>query len=199
MELEHQRSANTLLVSQKGQLSVELSQACAARQAQANEVHKLRTSYTELANSVRMLESNGEELRSLKSFLTKTDEYSGQQIIQAVHDLNSEILQLAAAVSDEFPLSRRSPGLWKESHCEFIREAIGDGMLALLRDGDHEDDPTIVQLAVQAWEVWCCRQVLDSFCAGAPPEIDRFLNDVFREMQSSGKLFLSIILCVRPG
>jgi hypothetical protein len=191
MELEHQRSANTVLVSQKGQLSVELAQACAAHRAQATEVHNLRTSYAELANSVRTLESSGEELRSLKSFLTKTDDYSGQQIIQAVHDLNSEILQLAATVSDEFPLTRRSPGLWKESHCEFVREAIGDGMLALLRDGDHEDDPTIVQLAIQAWEVWCCHQVLDAFCAGAPPEVDRFLRDIFHEMQSSGEnLFL---------
>jgi predicted nuclease with TOPRIM domain len=190
MELEHQRSTNTLLVSQKGQLSVELAQACAARQAQANEVHKLRTSYAELANSVRTLESNDEELKTLKSFLTKTDDFSGQQIVQAVHDLNSEILQLAAAVSDEFPLTRRSPGLWNESHCEIVRQAIGDGMLALLRDGDHENDPTVVQLAIQAWEVWCCRQVLDSFCAGSPPEVDRFLNDIFREMQSSGKYSL---------
>jgi hypothetical protein len=197
MELEHQRSANTLLVSQKGQLSVQLTQTCAAHRAQATEVHNLRTSYAELANSVRTLESSGEELRSLKSFLTKTDDYSGQQIIQAVHDLNTEILQLAAAVSDEFPLTRRSPGLWKESHCEFIRSAIGDGMLALLRDGDHEDDPTIVQLAVQAWEVWCCHQVLDAFCAGAPPEVDRFLHDIFREMQLSGEIiFFSIVLVV---
>ncbi|KAN0139021.1 hypothetical protein V8E53_003409 [Lactarius tabidus] len=185
MELEHQRSANTLLVSQKGQLSVELAQTCAARQAQATEVHKLRTSYAELASSVRTLESNGEELRTLKSFLTKTDNFSGQQIIQSVHDLNTEILQLAAAVSDEFPLSRCAPGLWKESHCELVREAIGDGMLTLLRDGDHENDPTVVQLAIQAWEVWCCQQVLDAFCAGIPPEVDRFLNDIFREMQSS--------------
>ncbi len=192
MELEHQRSTNTVLVSQKGQLSVELAQACAAHQAQATEVHNLRTSYAELANSVRTLKSSGEELRSLNSFLTKTDDYSGQQIIQAVHDLNSEILQLAAAVSDEFPLTRRSPGLWKESHGEFVREAIGDGMLALLRDSDHEDDPTIVQLAVQAWEVWCCRQVLDAFCAGAPPEVDRFLHDIFREMQSSGENFFLV-------
>ena len=190
MELEHQRSTNSLLVSQKGQLSVELAQTCAAHRAQATEVHNLRTSYVELANSVRTLESSGEELRSLKSFLTKTDDFSGQQIVQAVHDLNTEILQLAAAVSDEFPLTRRSPGLWKESHCEFIREAIGDGMLALLRDSDHEEDPTIVQLAVQAWEVWCCRQILDAFCAGAPPEVDRFLQDVFREMQLSGECFL---------
>lgn len=187
MELEHQRSANTLLVSQKGQLSVELAQACAARQAQATEVHKLRTSYAELASSVRTLESNGEELKTLKSFLTKTDDFSGQQIIQAVHDLNTEILQLAAVVSDEFTLSRCAPGLWKESHCELVREAVGDGMLALLRDGDHENDPTVVQLAIQAWEVWCCQQVLDAFCAGIPPEVDRFLNDIFREMQSSGR------------
>ncbi|KAH9068381.1 hypothetical protein EDB83DRAFT_2518731 [Lactarius deliciosus] len=135
MELEHQRSTNTLLVSQKGQLSVELAQACAARQAQATEIHKLRTSYAELASSVRTLESSGEELKTLKSFLTKTDDFSGQQIIQAVHDLNTEILQLAAAVSDEFPLGRCAPGSWKESHCDLVRDAIGDGMLALLRDG----------------------------------------------------------------
>ncbi len=187
MELDHQRSANTLLVSQKGQLSVDLAQACAARQSQAIEVHKLRTSYAELASSVRSLESSGEELRTLKSFLTKTDDYSGQQIIQAVHDLNTEILQLAAAVSDEFSLSRCAPGLWKESHCELVRGAIGDGMLALLRDGDHENDPTVVQLAIQAWEVWCCQQILGAFCAGVSPEVDRFLNDIFREMQSSGR------------
>jgi len=48
MELEHQRSANTVLVSQKGQLSVELSQACAAHQAQATEVHNLRMPVTAL-------------------------------------------------------------------------------------------------------------------------------------------------------
>ncbi|KAH9058417.1 hypothetical protein EDB87DRAFT_1626649 [Lactarius vividus] len=187
MELEHQRSANTLLVSQKGQLSVELAQACAARQAQATEIHKLRTLYAELASSVRTLESSGEELKTLKSFLTKTDDFSGQQIIQAVHDLNTEILQLAAAVSDEFPLGRCTPGSWKESHCDLVRDAIGDGMLALLREGDHENDPTVVQLAIQAWEVWCCQQVLDAFCAGVSPEVDRFLNDIFREMQSSGR------------
>ncbi|KAH9037823.1 hypothetical protein EDB85DRAFT_1934721 [Lactarius pseudohatsudake] len=185
MELEHQRSANTLLVSQKGQLSVELAQACAARQTQATEIHKLRTSYAELASSVRTLESSGEELKTLKSFLTKTDDFSGQQIIQAVHDLNTEILQLAAAVSDEFPLGRCAPSSWKESHCDLVRDAIGDGMLALLREGDHESDPTVVQLAIQAWEVWCCQQVLDAFCAGVSPEVDRFLNDIFREMQSS--------------
>ncbi|KAI9440000.1 hypothetical protein H4582DRAFT_1944372 [Lactarius indigo] len=185
MELEHQRSTNTLLVSQKGQLSVELAQACAARQAQATEIHKLRTSYAELASSVRTLESSGEELKTLKSFLTKTDDFSGQQIIQAVHDLNTEILQLAAAVSDEFQLGRCAPGSWKESHCELVRDAIGDGILALLREGDHENDPTVVQLAIQAWEVWCCQQVLDAFCAGVSPEVDRFLNDIFREMQSS--------------
>jgi len=135
----------------------------------------------------RATESNGEEHKTLKSFLTKTDDFSGQQIIQAVHDLNTEILQLAAAVSDEFPLSRCASGSWKESHCELVRDAIGDGMLALLRDGDHENDPTVVQLAIQAWEVWCCQQVLDAFCAGVSPEVDRFLNDIFREMQLSGK------------
>jgi len=111
--------------------------------------------------------------RSINALLVSQKD---QPIMQAVHDLNTEILQLAAAVSDEFPLTRRSSGLWEESHCEFIRETIGDGMLPLLRDGDHEDDPTVVQLAIQAWEVWCCwgtlnvcaPGVVSDYNAGAP-------------------------------
>ena len=77
-------------------------------------------------------------------------------------------------------ITPRSTGMWRESHCEFVRGAIGNGMPALLRDGDHEDDPTVVhwRLAVQAWEVWCCLQFLDAFCVGVPPKVDRFLHDI---------------------
>ena len=59
-------------------------------------------------------------------------------------------------------------------------------MLELLRECDHNGDPTVVQLAIQAWETWCCKQILDSFCFGLPPEISKFLNEVFREMQLVG-------------
>lgn len=59
-------------------------------------------------------------------------------------------------------------------------------MCDLVKDGDHEQDPTVVQLAIQAWEVSCCRQIFEAFCWGIPPQVDQFLSEVFREMQITG-------------
>ncbi|THH14265.1 hypothetical protein EW146_g6049, partial [Bondarzewia mesenterica] len=181
--LEHQQSSNSHLLSQNSRMQGELEQARNARRMQASELQELRSSYANLTSSMRTLESNNEELATLKSFLNKTDDYTGSQILQAVQDLNTEIVQLAASVSEEFPLSRRNGDLSKESDCEIVRNSIGEGMLELLKDGDHEEDPTVVQLAVQAWEVWCCKQIVHSFCFGVSPEVDRFLSEVFRDMQ----------------
>jgi hypothetical protein len=111
--------------------------------------------------------------------------------VQSVQDLNTEIVQLAAAVSEEFPLSRKDPPVWTSAQLEMARAALGDGMLALLKDSDHEEDPSVVQLAVQAWEVRCCEAILNSFCFGVTPEVDQFLHAIFEEMQTSGKCLLA--------
>ncbi|KAA1467668.1 hypothetical protein DENSPDRAFT_257400 [Dentipellis sp. KUC8613] len=185
LELENQRGNNALLLRKKSQLEGQLGQARSVQQAQSSEIHELRSSYADLSSSVNTLAVHNEELATLKSFLSKTDEFTGAQILQAVQDLNTEIMQLAATVSEEFCLSRRNGDLSKESDCEIVRNSIGEGMLELLRDGDHEQDPTVVQLAVQAWEVWCCRQILDAFCFGVPPDVDRFLSEIFHGMQTA--------------
>ncbi|KAI0041180.1 hypothetical protein FA95DRAFT_765878 [Auriscalpium vulgare] len=128
------------------------------------------------------------ELAALRSFHDKTDDLTGAELVQSVQDLNTEIMQLAAAVADEFPLARCADtdmDADASADCALVGDALGPGLLALLRDRDHADDPTVVQLAVQAWAVWACRQTLDAFCAGMPPDADRFMQAVFREMQAS--------------
>ncbi|EKM58409.1 uncharacterized protein PHACADRAFT_193527 [Phanerochaete carnosa HHB-10118-sp] len=73
---------------------------------QSADLAALRTAYGALAAShasvQQALRERNEEVSSLRTYLTKTDDMSGAQLIQAIRDLNSEILQLAASVADEF-------------------------------------------------------------------------------------------------
>ncbi|CCL98779.1 uncharacterized protein FIBRA_00784 [Fibroporia radiculosa] len=146
-----------------------------------------RTSYDSLLASYtltrRTLHDRTEEVASLKSFLSKTDEWSGAQLIQAIRDLNSEIVQLAASVAEEFAsaLDRRLD-LSRQSDRDLVNTALGPVMMNLLVTRDHAGDPTLVQFAIQAWEVCCVGRVLDSFCFGLPSDIDQFLTNVFEHM-----------------
>lgn len=131
----------------------------------------------------RALHERNEEVASLKSFLSKTDEWSGAQLIQALRDLNSEIMQLAASVAEEFsPSLDRRVDLSRQSDRELVNSALGPIMTNLLATRDHVGDPTLVQFAIQAWEVCCVGRVLDAFCFGLPAEIDQFLSSVFERM-----------------
>lgn len=49
------------------------------------------------------------QLRSLDVFLTKTDTWSGAQVIQAVVDLNAEITHFAASATESCVFERRTP------------------------------------------------------------------------------------------
>lgn len=202
--LEFQRRSVTHLLSETNTLQSHLSQSEQAYRSQSAELEQLRSSYADLSSSAHTGTNSGvdataisAELASLKSFLNRIDDYTGSQILQAVQDLNTEIVQFAAAVSEEYPLGQGGGGtgggeLWRESDREIIRRAMGEGMCDLVKDGDHEQDPTVVQLAIQAWEVWCCRQVFEAFCWGIPPQVDQFLNEVFREMQITGTYLASL-------
>ena len=139
-----------------------------------------------------------EELASLKSFLSKTDDWSGAQLLQALADLNAEILQLAASIADEFAPSlradTRAPSAAKERDREIVGPALGKEMLKLLERREHAEDPTLVQFALQAWEVWCVSKVMEAFCYGLPAEVDEALKLLFERMQREGELPSSTVM-----
>lgn len=144
----------------------------------------------------RALHERNEEVASLKSFLSKTDEWSGAQLIQALRDLNSEIMQLAASVAEEFsPSLDRRVDLSRQSDRELVNSALGPIMTNLLATRDHVGDPTLVQFAIQAWEVCCVGRVLDAFCFGLPAEIDQFLSSVFERMHRIGQFSSYVSVC----
>ncbi|KAH9885822.1 hypothetical protein C8Q73DRAFT_669395 [Cubamyces lactineus] len=166
------------------------SQAFHSAEAALSDPKRLRILYTALRatyNDARQtIISQAEELGSLKSFLSKTDDWSGAQLLQALADLNGEIVQLAASVSEEFSAMLRAhedePSLAKERDREVVEDALGPEMIRMLEDRIHAGDPTFVQFALQAWETRCVARVLDTFCYGLPQEVDKAFMLIFEHM-----------------
>jgi hypothetical protein len=99
-----------------------------------------------------------------------------------------EIFQLSALIADEFAENfGRAIDHSRPSHRALITQALGEPMLRLLAERDHTEDPTLVQFAVQAWEVHLCAKIFDSFCYGARPEVNDFLSQIFEQMHKSGR------------
>ena len=135
-------------------------------------------------------------------------------------DLNGELARLASAVSEYFVVGsdidsdcsdnasvgmKSSPRLpndkaGQETH-DRLKEALGSTFYHLIFTcSNPSSDPSLlVQYAIQAWQVWCCSQILDGFCFGLPGEAERLLTDVWESMKREGmSLFFSISILVFP-
>lgn len=179
------------LAAHNAELEHALEVAHAAVRQQHTELARFRgendTLRIERAHSAHALEQRAAEVRSLQSFLTKTDGWTGAEVIQAAEDLNAEIMQLAAGVADTLAggLERTSDAT-DAADTALVGEVLGEPMLRLLATRDHAADPLVVQLALQAWAVHCCAYILDAFCTGLPPNVDAFLARLFERMHHFG-------------
>lgn len=151
------------------------------------------------------------QLRSLDVFLTKTDGWSGAQVIQAVEDLNTEIAHFAASATEICVFdrqlaasharrgSRRGRGGYSNVDGRAFKgamlsvdEAAGvapwldPSFVKILASRDHEQDPVLVQLALQASVATCCARSLSLFCVGFPSKLDGMLTRVLAHMQITG-------------
>ena len=127
--------------------------------------------------------------RSMDVFLTKTDNWSGAQIIQAVDDLNAEINQFAAAATESCSYAKRSGAkapLVVSPEQENITPWLGPALSRILALRDHTQDPILVQLALQASIVTCCARSLSLFCVGFPSKLDALLTRILAHMQTTG-------------
>ena len=165
------------------------------------DIVALRTAYDALSASHTLvqqaLRERNEEVTSLRTFLTKTDDMSGAQLVQAIHDLNSEILQLSASVADEFAGTFNRRGNYaRQSDRDKLNPAIGVRTIEILEEQDHQADPTFVQFALQAWEVACVGEIMIPFCCGAPDQIQRVLSAVFQRIQECGEWLYQALINV---
>ncbi|KAG0704037.1 hypothetical protein DFH29DRAFT_849421 [Suillus ampliporus] len=122
-----------------------------------------------------------------QAFAGKADALSGGEVVRLVDELNQEILQTTAFISDSFDFAR------KPEHRDEIKEAsartselIGPAVTSLLGTVQHGEDPILIQIALQAATVEFSRWIImtwdfDGLQAEQP--LAEIYNDV-RETES---------------
>ncbi|KAG1737857.1 uncharacterized protein EDB91DRAFT_1139489 [Suillus paluster] len=145
-----------------------------------------------LRNELQALQAKFNDQTTLLSDRTreltgKADVLSGAEVIRLVDELNQEIMQTAAFISDSFDFAR------KPEHRDEIKEAsartselIGPAMTSLLGTVQHGEDPLLIQIALQAATVEFSRWIImtwdfDGLQAEQP--LAEIYNDV-RETES---------------
>ncbi|EJD06534.1 uncharacterized protein FOMMEDRAFT_165309 [Fomitiporia mediterranea MF3/22] len=161
-----------------------------------------RTLDAENAELRRVAEERKLEVRSMERFLTKTDRWAGSDLVQAVKDINSEILQFAAAASEAMQPptnstttavgSRRNtpspspvPGTSRRKALERVAARFGSKMRQCLEKRDHSQDPTLLQYALQACICQCISHAMSAFCFGSTGKLESHLSKIYSHMHAS--------------
>lgn len=129
--------------------------------------------------------------KSMETFLTKTDLWSGAQVIQAVQDLNSEILQFAASAVELCTFVKQRPTQPKMSQTQNeVSSRLGVSLTRTLFTRDHSQDPMLVQIALQGCISYCISRALSSFCIGYQSKANITLTQLYTHMFQSGEMVL---------
>ena len=124
--------------------------------------------------------------------MNKYDNVAGEDVIALVQEINLKILDIAATVSEGVTLQsgeRSAPPL-NHREMERVTIAAGQKLDRYLRKKDHSQDPTLVQLAIQATLV----RLSDSFFTSWPIPQNSSLGpgfwDIFEHMRRHGMFYL---------
>ena len=145
------------------------------------------------SDSLSSISTAGDEqrarARTADVYLTRTDTWSGAQVLQAVHDINSEILQFAAAATEVCTFDRNArPSSSRAIQAMHDTSArLGPNLARMLANRDHSQDPILVQLALQGCLTLCVTRALSSFCVGFPSKSDSLLHQIHHRMALAGK------------
>ncbi|PBK65422.1 hypothetical protein ARMSODRAFT_1087364 [Armillaria solidipes] len=136
----------------------------------------------------RLLDSRGKELESTRPFLDKTDAYSFAEIKSMMESLNSEILQLAAYMSDTLTDKGERREITDEEANHAMKRAkryLDDRILALLmrRDANDVGQNGVLQVAFQAALLFECTTYLRLW--GLDPAENKMLRELYARVQES--------------
>ena len=136
------------------------------------------------------IEEERARARVQETYHSRLDSWSGAQVLQAVHDLNSEILQFAASAIESctfVPASssshQTSPNSRLSQSLNDTSSRLGPTMTRLLHTRNHASDPLLIQLALQSSLALCTARALSSFIIGLPSKSDLLLSQIYSEMQ----------------
>ncbi|KAH8832714.1 hypothetical protein DL96DRAFT_1811307 [Flagelloscypha sp. PMI_526] len=153
--------------------------------SRANSYHRhslIARSSGEILVPADLISEERARRKSAEVFFTKTDTWSGKDVLQAVQDLNSEILQLSATVTEAYSFS--SAHVSVDDVTDAARSTgsrLGHGLTTLLVRREHQD-PMLVQLALQGCVTLVVARALSSFCLGLPSRPDTMLTQLHSHM-----------------
>lgn len=121
-------------------------------------------------------------------FLNKTDSWSGVQVIQAVQDLNSEILQLSAGATESMTIQGREKTSQSRMNqaTKGVSSRLGAPFARLLASRDHSEEPTLLQFGLQACVATCVKRLLGVFCVGLPLMTNDLFLQIHTHMHATG-------------
>ncbi|KAI6128935.1 hypothetical protein EDD16DRAFT_27585 [Pisolithus croceorrhizus] len=181
------RSNSSQSLSQRMRLGPELTEhRDTDATSQASSYPRRASSDVVRDNISTISEEDRAHAKGMEVFLTKTDLWSGAQIIQAVQDLNSEILQFAASAVEvcTFTKQRTSQAKIGQAVNDVITR-IGPSLTRMLSTHDHSQDPMLVQLALQGCIAFCISRALSSFCIGFQSKGNITLTQIYNRMFQS--------------
>jgi len=121
-------------------------------------------------------------------FLNKTDSWSGAQVIQAVQDLNSEILQLSAAATESVTIEGRDKT--SQAHMNKANKGVASRLGApfahLIASRDHSEEPALLQFGLQACVATCVARLLGVFSVGLPLMHNDMFLQIHKRMHAIG-------------
>ncbi|KAA1467659.1 hypothetical protein DENSPDRAFT_769029 [Dentipellis sp. KUC8613] len=169
-----------------------LKETTDALRAREKEVETLREEKEQLMADHRSalamtMEEDVAPVKGLEVFLTKTDSWSGAQVIEAVQDLNSEILQLAAAATELSTVDRqiKVPRSRIVQATKEMASGLGQKFAQILSARDHSHDLNLIQFGMQACITMYTARLLSVFCIGLPAMPNDLLTQVFQRMHAT--------------
>ncbi|KIK94382.1 hypothetical protein PAXRUDRAFT_828061 [Paxillus rubicundulus Ve08.2h10] len=183
----HRSNSSQSLLSQHVRLSADCSELRDVETvSQASGSQRRNSSDVVVDNMSTVSEEERAQAKSTETFLTKTDLWSGAQVIQALQDLNSEILQFAASAVELCTFTKQHPAPAKVLQTKNeVSSRLGPTLTRILSTRDHSQDPMLVQMALQGCITYCISRALSSFCIGYQSKANITLTQIYTCMFQS--------------
>jgi len=185
-EASEARDRSVILEERMAKIAQELD-SVSEEKSRLTEVH---------AKTLQLLEVRSLELKGAQEFLTKTDRYSGADVIKMIEALNSEILQTAVTMVEMFAPELKREWTSKQNAAnpasedlrnaiEHTEEILGPQMTSMLQTFDHQDEPILLQIAFQASMCAFTEWLIDSWLFHAR-DSELLLQEVYERLREIG-------------
>jgi chromosome segregation ATPase len=147
-----------------------------------------------LGRKEELLQTRTKELTGAQTFLTREDAFSGEDAIATVEALNNEMLQAAAYIADSYESDKVKDAESSESDelreaCARANDILGENTIELLGSVFHEDDPLVLEIALQSTIASFCSSFIGAWQM-EDPQKDKFIAELYEGIRETGKKHL---------